>query len=183
MTTSSSDQTIVHLRTHPKILVGPIVCELLLIGTHVLTSMYWSKLTGWGWEGFDQYSALIVHGALFVFNLLFAIVPALRWWAGTFTLTSSSVSQQWGVIMKRSSELPLDRIISVDTERGLLDRIFGCGTLVFQDASSSASSPRGAVMTRPGGRGSGIRFHDVPHVLAVRRLIDRARDGDSFEDE
>lgn len=183
MSTASSNETLMRLRTHPKILVGPIVAELLLIAAHVLTNMYWSQLTGWGWAAFDQWSALIVHAVLFVFNIAFAIVPVMRWWASTFTLTTTSVSQQWGVAMKRSREIPLNRIVSVDTERGLLDRIFGCGTLLLQDASPSASSPDGAGMTRPGGRGSGIRFHDVPHVMAVREFIDRARNGENFEDQ
>lgn len=174
MSTSSSNEVIVQLRTHPKILFGPFVCELVLIAAHVLVTMYWPRLTGWGWDAFDQWSALIVHAVLLIFNIGLAVVPVLRWWAGTFTLTNTSISQQWGIIAKDSREIPLNRITSVRTQRGLLDRIFGCGTLVFQDASATSSD--GTYMSRPGGGGSGIRFHDVPHVLAVYDVIQNARE-------
>lgn len=175
MTEPPADQTILRLRTHPKILVGPVLAELVLIVAHVLVAQHWHLLTGWGWQAFDRWSALVVHGFLAVLGLAWAVVPTLRWWAGTFILTTTAVSQHWGIIMRRSRSIQLDQIVTVDTERGLLDRIFGCGTLIFQDASAQPSSPDGAIMTRPGGRGSGIRFHDVPKVQEVLAAIQKAR--------
>ena len=59
------------------------------------------------------------------------------------------------MIAKRGRTIPLNRISGVDFEIGVIDRIFGCGTLVVSDASEQ-------------GR---VQLHDIPHVERVQMQV------------
>lgn len=155
-------------RTHPKILFKPALIQLFLIALHVLFSLYIPHDTGWGW--WDSWGQFTLHSLLIVLSLYYVIVPLLRWRTSTFELTSKKVVKYWGIIERNSTEIPLDRIVSIEVERGLIDRIFRCGTLNFEDA--------GAVMNRRGQRNrkfDGVQFSDVPRPLDVKYLIDETR--------
>ena len=56
---------------------------------------------------------------------------------------------------KEGRTIPLNRISGVDFEIGLIDRLFGCGTLVVSDASEQ-------------GR---VELHDIPHVEEVQLKV------------
>ena len=65
-------------------------------------------------------------------------------------MTTRRIITRRGLITRTGHDLPLNRINDVTYERGLLDRILGCGTLVL---STAADDP----LTLP----------DVPHVEQV----------------
>lgn len=53
----------------------------------------------------------------------------------TYTFTNRRFMKRSGLIAKEGRMIPLNRISGVDFEIGLIDRVFGCGTLVVTDAS------------------------------------------------
>ena len=61
------------------------------------------------------------------------------------------------VINFRGRIIPLARINDVAYEKGLIDRMLRCGTLVIHDASQQA----------------GLQLHDIPHLEDFHRRISR----------
>ena len=168
MSTAAGEQVLLRIRTHPKVLFKPAVIQLALIVAHVAVVLYFPAATGF--ELVDEWGQQVLHGLILLLELTYTVTPALSWWHTVFVATDRRLLEHWGILSRHVREIPLDRIASVDTERGILDRIFGCGTLVFHDVAAIAAVGRGQ-------RGSGIRFHDVPRVAAVRELIDSVRFG------
>jgi uncharacterized membrane protein YdbT with pleckstrin-like domain len=102
--------------------------------------------------------------------LWFLTVPFLRWLTTTYTFTNRRFIKRSGFIAKTGRTIPLNRISGVDFEIGLIDRVFGCGTLVVSDASTDGS----------------VELHDIPHVeqvqLQVGEELHRLSRGDRTDD-
>lgn len=161
-------------RTHFKILIKPVFVQLLLLAAHWLVIAFVPSNTGWDW--WDSWGPLSLHLIILVVEIWYVLVPILRWLNGSFEVTSERVIKHWGVIQKHSREIPLDRIVSVSVERGIVDRIFSCGTIIFQDAASEFQPiTRGAWNRSEASSQYGIRFYDVPNVLEVQSIIDTER--------
>lgn len=154
----SPEQVLFAGHTHVKILVRPVLAQLLLLAAHVALLRYLPE--DLGVEALTNWAPLVLHGLLLAAEVWYALLPTLRWWCSVFEVTDRRVRARWGVLYKNSREIHLDRITQVNEERGILDRLFGCGTLLIHDAASHAD---------------GIRFHDVPRFRQVRTLLDDAR--------
>jgi len=74
--------------------------------------------------------------AALVLLVAFVVAPLLRWLSATYTVTNRRLITRAGVFTRRGHDIPLNRISDVSYERGLLDRMLGCGTLVISDAST-----------------------------------------------
>lgn len=172
---SNRETVILRLRTHPKVLFGPLVMQIMLVAAHIALAKYWPAATGDPW--LDEWGQLAVHGIILLVELTYVAVPALRWWNAEFTVTNRRLIETWGVLYRNSREIPLDRIASVTEERGILDRIFGAGTLVFHDAGfvDLGSPSKRGLQQRPGDTRVGVRFHDVPRIHEARQSIDQVR--------
>ena len=97
-------------------------------------------------------------GQIFPWNL-FASIPLffvawLQWMATTYTVTTKRVITRAGVLNRTGHDLPLTRISDVQQDRGLTDRIFGCGTLILQTSSDDP-----------------LLLVDVPQVMMVQLEI------------
>ena len=156
-TSNEPEQVLFSSRTHAKILVPTLFIQGLLLGVHLVLPTIWPSATGIA--PLDDWGQLAVHAIVGLLELVYVVVPLLRWWHSTFTVTTHRVSMGWGTLHKHSRELATTRITQVNVERGLLDRLFGCGTIVLRDAASAEP----------------VRLADVPHVHEVRRLIDDLR--------
>jgi uncharacterized membrane protein YdbT with pleckstrin-like domain len=66
---------------------------------------------------------------------VYSVWPFLNWFTTTYTVTNRRLTTHSGVISRTGHDIPLARISDVSYEKGLLDRILGCGTLVISDAS------------------------------------------------
>nr|WP_253942292.1 PH domain-containing protein [Nocardioides sp. zg-1230] len=88
----------------------------------------------------------------------------------TYTFTNRRFIKRSGFVSKEGRTIPLNRISGVDFEIGVIDRIFGCGTLVVSDASTA-----GSVMLR-----------DIPDVeqvqLQVAEQLHHLSSGDRRDD-
>ena len=67
--------------------------------------------------------------------LVYSVWPFLRWMTATYTVTNRRLTTHQGVISRTGHDIPLSRISDVSYEKGLLDRLLGCGTLIVSDAS------------------------------------------------
>jgi uncharacterized membrane protein YdbT with pleckstrin-like domain len=64
----------------------------------------------------------------------FLVYPLLAWRTTRYELTTKRLRLRTGVIARNGRDVPLSRITDVSFRKGLLDRIFDCGTLVVESA-------------------------------------------------
>ena len=79
---------------------------------------------------------------------VYSLWPFLNWFTTTYTVTNRRLTTHTGVISRKGHDIPMARISDVSYEKGLVDRLLGCGTLVISDASEQ-------------GR---VALHDIPRV-------------------
>ena len=92
--------------------------------------------------------------------------PFLTWFFTTYTFTDRRFIQRSGILSETGRTIPLNRISGVDFEMGVVDRLFGCGTLVVSDASEQGRVP----------------VRDVPHVEDVQKRVAAELHGLGLED-
>ena len=142
------EHVVFHVRAHWKGLITPVLA-LLAIG-----ALVWLALVRlvpdpetqavWRW---------IIGGVAVVLAIVFTVWPFLRWLTTTDTLTTKRLISRDGVITRTGRDIPIDRVNAVNYERTLVDRVFGCGTLIVQTAGTE----------------SDVELHDIAHI--ERRLI------------
>lgn len=127
-------------RTHVKALVLPAITLIALAGVGgYLASLPNSHKGTW---------YAVIGGIVVVLAVVFCVWPFLKWMTATYTVTNRRLTTHAGVISRTGHDIPLTRISDVSYEKGLLDRVLGCGTLIVSDASEQ-------------GR---VRLLDVPQV-------------------
>ena len=127
-------------RTHVKALFVPAVVLIVTAGI----AGYLSSLP----DSHQQVWLTIIWVVAALVILVWTVWPFLKWFTTTYTVTTRRRTTHSGVINRTGHDIPLARISDVSYEKGLLDRVFGCGTLVISDASE---------------RGQ-VALHDVPRV-------------------
>lgn len=138
-----NEHVIQHMRTHLKKIIPNIVAAIVLIVVAVLAYVYLPE----NWRPASTIAIIAVAVTLIV---IFLVWPWINWLTSTYTITNRRIITRKGVFTKTGHDIPLTRISNVSYERSMLDRLFGCGTLVLQ---TSASEP--------------LTLDDVPHVERV----------------
>jgi uncharacterized membrane protein YdbT with pleckstrin-like domain len=158
---SEKEQVIVHSHPHAKMLIWPVFWLVVVLGAGI----WLSTLTGGVAAPWDSVS-MIAIGVVGVILLgwLF-LTPLVRWRTTHFVVTTDRLIVREGVIKRTGIDIPLRRISSVQFEHGLVDRIFGCGTLIVE---SSSDEP--------------LRFDDIPNVERVHTLIYRQVNDNPYDD-
>ncbi|MFS0886427.1 PH domain-containing protein [Aeromicrobium sp. 179-A 4D2 NHS] len=145
------DETVeAETRTHVKVLVVPFLLGLAIM----LIGGYFVGAVGDAGGGTPRLVGLVVLAVLFVWG---TVLPFLRWLTWTYTLTNRRLIEQKGIVTRSGRIIPLARINDVAYEKGLVDRMLGCGTLIIHDASQQA----------------GLRLRDIPHIEDLHRRISR----------
>lgn len=152
----ASEKPVLTLRTHPKVLFVPVLIQVALLAAHYLLFRIFPLV---GDATVDQWLKLGFHGVVVLAELVYCIVPILRWWTSSFELTTHRVFTHEGIVARTHKEIAIPRISQVSVERGILDRIFGAGTIKLYDASNTL----------------GLEFKDVPQVLKVKETLDRKK--------
>ncbi|WP_231979674.1 PH domain-containing protein [Tessaracoccus coleopterorum] len=123
------DETIVmSMRTHTKRLIVPALI-LVVLGAALGVAIAFFPPESRPWS---TYASVAVFVLLVV---IFSVVPFLRWHTSTYTVTDRRIITRKGIITKVGHDLPLRRINNVNYQRGLLDRMLGCGTLILETAA------------------------------------------------
>jgi uncharacterized membrane protein YdbT with pleckstrin-like domain len=125
---NDGEHIILSTRTHVKALLVPAVVLIIVAGL----AGYLSSLPSGENAGVWRTVVWVVAGALIAW---FTVAPFLRWLLTTYTFTSRRLITRSGVFTRRGHDIPLNRISDISYEKSLVDRMFGCGTLVVSDAS------------------------------------------------
>lgn len=155
----ADEEQLLHLRTHGKALVWPVVA-LLLIAVGAGLALAATPASWQPWATWVQFGLAAVALALWV------VVPYLRWLTTTYTLTDRRIITRRGILNKTGHDLPLSRINNVAYSRSLLDRLLGCGTL---ELTTAAEAP--------------VALHDIPDVEQVHVLMTELLFGDDQRDD
>lgn len=129
---NDDEQVVVTTRGHWKALIWPaalvIVALVLLVWSFTVdrpdNDGLGHSILGW------------IARILGVLAAAAALPPFVRWWTTTYTFTNRRFIKRSGLIAKEGRTIPLNRISGVDFEIGVIDRLFGCGTLIVSDAST-----------------------------------------------
>jgi len=87
----------------------------------------------------DQASNYVAGIAFLVCGAWFLITYA-RWTTTHFVLTTDRIINREGVISKRGTDIPLDRVNTVLFSQGPLERLVGAGDLTVESASETGAN-------------------------------------------
>jgi uncharacterized membrane protein YdbT with pleckstrin-like domain len=142
---NEGEHVVVSTRTHAKALILP--------GLGVLVALALALFVG---GLVDSSVVTIVVWVLFLAVVVWFLVgPFLRWLTTTYTFTNRRFIKRSGFVAKQGRTIPLNRISGVDFDIGIVDRLFGCGTLVVSDASENGT----------------VLLHDIPNVERVQMQV------------
>jgi uncharacterized membrane protein YdbT with pleckstrin-like domain len=157
---NEGERVVVSTRTHVKALILPGLVVLAALAAAIFLDRVISSSVG----------SLVVWILFLAVVVWFVAGPFLRWLTTTYTFTNRRFIKRSGLIAKEGRTIPLNRISGVDFEIGVIDRIFGCGTLVVSDASTDGQ----------------VELHDIPDVekvqLQVSDELHRLSGGDRRDD-
>lgn len=158
---STGEHVVARRHPHAKMLVWPVIALLVVLVGGIWLAMSGRDLAApWGTVAPIAIGVvgLVLIGWLFV-------APLLRWRSTHFIITTERLIAREGVIKRTGIDIPMSRINSVQFRHGLLDRLFGCGTLIVESASDEP-----------------ITFDDIPHVEQVHTLIYREVNDNPHDD-
>lgn len=145
---NDGEHVILSTRTHVKALLLPAVVLILLAGV----AGYLSSLPDGDQAGVWR---IVIWVIALLLVIWFVVAPFLGWLLTTYTFTTRRLITRTGVFTRRGHDIPLNRISDISYEKSLLDRMFGCGTLVVSDASEL-------------GR---VELRDIPHVEQAQLTV------------
>jgi len=148
-TLNPGEEIIFHTRTHIKALFLPSLILIVAVGA---ASFLAAQVSSDNDNKKIYYIAIAAVAALIA--LWFFVRPLLTWLTATYTVTNRRLTTHQGVVTRTGHDIQLTRISDVSYEKGLLDRLLGCGTLVISDASDL-----------------GVKLPDVPQVADKQRIL------------
>ena len=143
---SDGEHVVLSVRTHPKALIGPVALLILVVAAVITAAMFAPDNT---------MVVLVALVAAATVVAVWVVIPFLRWMTSTYTVTNRRLITRHGILTRTGRDIPLFRINDVAYEKGLIDRLLGCGTLVISDATEKA----------------GVVLPDVPNVERVHLQI------------
>ena len=156
---NDGEHVVVSTRTHPKVLLGPLLLAVIFLAVGVVAQAL-----------FDAHAVHLVVWILVAVAILWSFGgPLLTWLAATYTITDRRLITRRGVLSRKGHDIPLGRISDVEYEMGVIDRMLGCGTLRISDASTDGE----------------VTLPDIPHVEDVQRRLNdllHGADGDDRTD-
>jgi membrane protein YdbS with pleckstrin-like domain len=156
---SDGERVILHKHSHWKMLLVPYLVLIVTVGLGIWLALL-VKDESWSTVG------LIAIGAVALIILVWLFfIPFVRWRTTHFIVTTDRVMAREGVINRTGIDIPLGRINSVRFEHGLIDRIFGCGTLIIESASQEP-----------------LEFDDIPQVEKVHTMLYREVNDNPHDD-
>ncbi|MFI5606295.1 PH domain-containing protein [Amycolatopsis sp. NPDC051903] len=158
---SQNEEVVVHSHPHFKMLIFPFVAFVITIAAAVWLLLLAQDATA-PWNNVAMIAIGVVALVLVVWLFL---TPLVRWRTTHFIVTTDRLIAREGVLKRTGIDIPMSRINSVQFEHGLLDRVFGCGTLIIESASDEP-----------------LRFDDIPQVERVHTVIYREVNDNPYDD-
>lgn len=146
---NEGEYVVVHTRSHAKALIRPVLLLVVVVAAVIGVGFVAPS----GTPGAVLGIPVGVVAAVIV--VWWVVRPIIDWLTTTYTFTNRRFISRSGFVAKEGRTIPLNRISGVDFEIGVMDRLFGCGTLVVSDASADGS----------------VRVHDIPDVEGVQLKV------------
>lgn len=157
---NADEAVVASTRTHVKALLGPLLLVILLAAMAGLLSSFTS-----GMGAAQPLLVAVIWGVAALLALGRVLRPFFGWLTTTYTVTDQRLITRTGVWTRRGHDVPLARISDVAYERGVVDRLLGCGTLLVSIAGQQR-----------------VTLDDIPHVEQVHlRIQDLLSDGAETE--
>jgi membrane protein YdbS with pleckstrin-like domain len=114
----------------------PLVFFVVLsIGGTVNTDLKW-------YQGIDWFVfSLLLIGALFMYLLIGLLYPKLRWQRWKYDVSEKEVDLLRGIIIKKRTLVPINRVQHVDTRQGPVYRRFGLSSVTISTAATTHETP------------------------------------------
>ncbi len=126
---NDGEEIVLDLRPHWMYVVPTIV---VAIAATIAMIVLW-VMTGWGWMG---WATLIVA-------LVLGVNASQRWakWTTTsFTITTDRVIFRQGLVSKNGVEIPLERVMNVNFNQSIWERMIGAGDLLIESGGQAGQS-------------------------------------------
>ena len=146
---NDGERLIISTRQHPKALFVPILALVVFLAIGVVAESYLED------EGAQQVLGYIVWVLVVLGIAWFSVRPFLVWLTTVHAFTDRRLITRNGILTRRGHDIPLARISDISSEVNLIDRPFGCGSLLIADASTHGM----------------VRLNDIPHVEATQRQL------------
>jgi uncharacterized membrane protein YdbT with pleckstrin-like domain len=144
------EEIVLALHPHGKTLVRPALLLLLIVAAAVVLIFVLPASTASLVPIRLGVGALALVAAVVAFG-----VPFLRWRTTIYELTSRRLRLRVGILTRSGRDFPLNRISDVSFRQGVIDRIFGCGTLIVES---------------PGEQGQ-LELDEIPEVRRVQGIL------------
>lgn len=135
---------IARFRTHARRLFW---CAIVLIAVAGATGYFLGNLPA----PFEDWMLLSAAGLVIVLAVL---LPFVAWWGHTFTITTRRVIERSGLFSTKRRELSHVRGYTIQVRRGILQRMWGAGTLTL---SNGVDQP--------------LRLVNIPSVALVHETL------------
>lgn len=145
------------LRPHWRALIGPGALFLLLAAA---SGFGLANVTGSGIVSTG--SRWLIGLVALVLFLGWVLRPFAQWLSTHYVLTNRRIIVRRGIVRREGRDMPLARVNDVSFSETLVDRMFGCGTLMVESGSEQGQ----------------LVIANVPHVEQVQREIYRLHDED-----
>ncbi|HEX7658820.1 MAG TPA: PH domain-containing protein [Pseudonocardiaceae bacterium] len=153
------EQVVIHKHPHWKMLIFPVLAFLVVVGAGAFLAAFVASqpwhLPAWG--------AILVVGLALV--MWWTVGPWLRWKTTHFIVTTRRVMSRTGVFNRVGEDIPLSRINSVRFEHGLIDRMWGVGTLIIESASDEP-----------------LEFDNIPRIEQVHSVLYHEVNDNPYDD-
>jgi len=150
---NEGEHVVVSTRTHVKVLIGALFVLLVTVFLAAFVAALVRREVDN--DGVRTAVGVVVGVLAVVVVVQWVLRPFVRWWTTTYTFTNRRFIQRQGLVAKQGRTIPLNRISGVDFDISIVDRLFGCGTLVVSDASEEGRVP----------------LKDIPDVEQVQRRV------------
>lgn len=142
---NEGERVLVSMRQHPKALFPAIFALIVLLAVGVAVQVL-----------VDVGAVTLVVWILVALGICWwTLRPVLLWATAVHAVTDRRIITRWGIVTRRGHDIPLRRVSDISIEINLIDRPFGCGTLIITNASTDGN----------------VHLHDIPRVEQTKLLI------------
>jgi uncharacterized membrane protein YdbT with pleckstrin-like domain len=122
------EEPVAILHPHWKTLVGPVALTFLVVAALLVGEVL---IPGGKWAAVERLALAAVAVVLLMWWLMY---PVLVWRTTVYELTTRRMRLRDGILTRNGRDIPLSRVTDVSFRKGVLDRVFGSGTLVVESA-------------------------------------------------
>ncbi|MEZ0579323.1 PH domain-containing protein [Nocardioides sp. MH1] len=140
---------VVSSRQHPKALFVPILALVFFLAVGVVLQVVLPDGDAGTW------ASRVVWVLCALAIIWFVLRPFLDWMTTVYGVTDRRLITRRGILTRKGHDIPLSRISDLSIEINLIDRPFGCGSLIVTDASTFGE----------------VRLNDIPRVEETQRRI------------